>query len=1004
VSTKNNRSRKSFRRLTELSDSSPAKGSYLMNALWHSQSSLASGKFHFSAWINGRYLAGAMGTSNKGYYTKITPSPNASYIQISFIIQPANLPSVLQVNSDNGYQQQILGGYSSNDLLDLREIIFEYPVTGGVEANVFFNVENGYIVKGLTISDSPLSYLSDSETGHCDIADYYSGKPLTVEIIQQTVSCQETIIDNFRKTHVNVATTKDDEPLESVTPLTTWANVFDTSISSYSSSSPGFWIRPGAAYYGNRHVKIKCRVKAVSASGTAIIRFAGNDQQYSDEIAVTATSTPTWYEGYFYCQTPFSYGAEYNEKIDIQCKDSGTMQLDIYNILLEEQDELVTSVDSFRALDTDSMLPSIANLPAEIMINGITVAPTARHWATDATVSAWAKRGYGEDLSIADGGSDPTVGADQPLLGSLDSMLTFSGGKVYQAGNADYCDFGTKDALIEILLKTPTTLGTALNQTYISKRGSSPSLFSFQQQVSASNLVFFVYDGSSRHRVDSSDIITNSYYLAHIPIDVSESTIDNALAMFLNGAMSGVSTGDSIALSTLSNSELFTVGAYSPISNKLTNNGGILGFSIYLRSDWFAGGAQNLTDWAAFAKERFARLCSVYPQIALGTSVPAVYSRSSSASLRKYVNGVTKIHRVGENWPRIEYVKDGSDADFKGYLSEPSAENKCLQSEDMSTTWAKVNAGDTISSNSAAGPDGETSFDGIVSDATDTQHGFSQSITLTADSWTFSKFMKAGDRDWGYLDVSTISNAYAYFDLSARAVGTVGAAATAGIEDYGGGIYRCWISYTGTADAHIHRSLAADSDGDNSIVGDASTTNIYQGYAQVELGSYPTSYIKTTTAAVTRAADRLYYVGDDGNAGDEHGTIECTVLSRNAAPTAVRNLVTLSNAGSPDNKISSRINTSQQSEIYIRDAASDQVSAAGSTDICDDDPHIVRARYKVNSTWGLLDGVQEIAEDGVCTMPTIDRIDIGSDEVGESQAGPDVWVKRIRLKKISTSD
>lgn len=984
ANTKNQRVKQQFRRQTELTYRSPLRGVYVRNALEHSQGVLATGRYHFSVWFGGRQITTPFISTDKGYYTKVTPGPNEVYLQFVFLIQPADDECTLQVCGETSDEKEIIAGYTDVGLLALQEIVFTYQATAGTETDIWFNVDADYVVRGMTVRDLPKEALTSEDYGYYDLSNYYAGKPISAEIVQKVVQCQEYVLEDIRKVHINQAPLKDDEPLLSCTPTASWANLLDLSEADYDANSPGFWIRPGAAYLGNRHVKLKCRVKAASASGTAVLRFIGSDSQYSDEIAVTS-GTAAWYTAYFFVQTPYSYQAEYAEKIDIQCKDSGTMNLDVYNILVEELDTGITSVDCFRALDTDSILPSAENLPAVLTINGTTVYPSARYRGVDATVSSWPAWGYGETLTIAGSGDDPTPNDGSPLLGANDDSVCFSGGKYYVGPDNDYLNAGTQDIVIEGIFR-PKYDGSIRHSisNWISPLGYMIYI------SSAGTTLHYIGNGTTTKHISISIPAGATYHFLWA-IDRSGS-----MRAYVNGSIAGTIDITAVVGSMSNSSYPFVIGANS--NGARLSISGFEYFAIYMGQDWLDTHEQD-----DLAKERFSRLCGVYPQIARGTAVPLVCSRASVAMLRKYESGSTRLYRVEENWPRIEHVKDGSDNDFKGYLSEPEAENICLQSEDMSTTWAKVNAGDTIDSDAAAGPDGEIALDGIIADATDTQHGFSQPMTLTAASWVFSKFFEVGDRDWGYLDVSTIANAYAYFDLATGAIGTTGAAATAGIEDYGDGLYRCWITYTGTVAAHTHRSLAADADGDNSIVGDASTTNIYQGYAQVELGIYPTSYIKTTTAAATRAADRLYYDGDDGNAGDEHGTIECTVLAHDAAPASVRNLVTLSAAGSADNKISYRLNTSQQAEVYVRDAAADQVSSAGSTDACDDEDHIHRLRYKVNSVWSLLDGSQEISEDDSCTIPTIDRIDIGADEGGDSQAGPDVWIKKVRAKRISTS-
>jgi len=105
------------------------------------------------------------------------------------------------------------------------------------------------------------------------------------------------------------------------------------------------------------------------------------------------------------------------------------------------------------------------------------------------------------------------------------------------------------------------------------------------------------------------------------------------------------------------------------------------------------------------------------------------------------------------------------------------------------------------------------------------------------------------------LGYTSPGNGGAYFDLQNGEVGTVTSGYTAQIADIGNGWYRCSLSFTaGASVSGEMRVLLADSDNDSSVARDG-VTSIYIWGAQLEAGSFPTSYIPTSGSTATRAAD-----------------------------------------------------------------------------------------------------------------------------------------------------
>jgi len=231
------------------------------------------------------------------------------------------------------------------------------------------------------------------------------------------------------------------------------------------------------------------------------------------------------------------------------------------------------------------------------------------------------------------------------------------------------------------------------------------------------------------------------------------------------------------------------------------------------------------------------------------------FTRSTTAT---YIDRYGVVQDAAINEARFEK---------EGLLIEGASTNKCLQSEDLSTTWST--AACAVSANAIDAPDGTTTADGVVSTATDVYHYVDQYITDSATEVVASVFCKAGDKDWLRILVQLLDSSnnslltvIAYVDAANGTVGTVSNGSLTLIE-CADGWYRCNLicdEYTGgTTVNRVRIALGpASADGDTSFTGDGSTVNTYFWGAQVEEMPFSTSYIPTTTAAVTRAKDVCY--------------------------------------------------------------------------------------------------------------------------------------------------
>lgn len=247
----------------------------------------------------------------------------------------------------------------------------------------------------------------------------------------------------------------------------------------------------------------------------------------------------------------------------------------------------------------------------------------------------------------------------------------------------------------------------------------------------------------------------------------------------------------------------------------------------------------------------------VLPKLALDFTTASLDSRitftrtTGASNPATYVNSTGVVTAATNNQPRFDY--DPVTLACKGLLIEESRENKCLQSQNLSVTW--TNQGSSESVDVAVSPDGTQNADKLIEDSALSAHAIRQDIVTTAATWTFSIYAKAAERSYLILYNTTAGFAKT-FDIATGQVGTgtVGTV-TATISNAGNGWYRCSISGTCTAASNAFRVYLNTTDSTSSSYQGNGTSGAYLWGAQVELGAFATSYIPTTTTALTRNAD-----------------------------------------------------------------------------------------------------------------------------------------------------
>ena len=225
----------------------------------------------------------------------------------------------------------------------------------------------------------------------------------------------------------------------------------------------------------------------------------------------------------------------------------------------------------------------------------------------------------------------------------------------------------------------------------------------------------------------------------------------------------------------------------------------------------------------------------------------AITSVSVRPVLYDQPDGTLQLFNHPTNQPRVEYDAQGNRL---GLLVEEARTNVVTYSEDF-TQWSQSQV--TISANAIEAPDGTLTADKTVEDQTNNYHYAERNFTGVG-SYTYSIFVKAAERKYAGIHIYDGSSAKGCsIDLETGTLGTPYGGATASATSFPDGWWRLSVAVTttGSGKAVVYSST---SNALATYLGDGAS-GVYIWGAQVEAGSFPTSYIPTAGSTVTRAAD-----------------------------------------------------------------------------------------------------------------------------------------------------
>jgi len=253
------------------------------------------------------------------------------------------------------------------------------------------------------------------------------------------------------------------------------------------------------------------------------------------------------------------------------------------------------------------------------------------------------------------------------------------------------------------------------------------------------------------------------------------------------------------------------------------------------------------------------KLYSIVPSSGNGD---LTFTRATSASR---VNSSGLIQTVLTGVPRLDY--SGS---TPAWLFEPQRTNLFTYSNDFGdSSWNKVNL--TVSNSTVQSP--FASGSATLLTATSETSNIGKIITVPTSSYTTSYYLKYINQQYITIVHEGTPLAHTTFDLingtKSSVGGTAGFGVSASIEPVNDGWYRTSLTINVTQSNFPLLPVL--------WIGQYNQTNnagsqVYVGGAQLESGSYATSYIPTTTSTVTRNEDECYKTGISSLLNPSEGT------------------------------------------------------------------------------------------------------------------------------------
>ena len=316
--------------------------------------------------------------------------------------------------------------------------------------------------------------------------------------------------------------------------------------------------------------------------------------------------------------------------------------------------------------------------------------------------------------------------------------------------------------------------------------------------------------------------------------------------------------------------------------------------------------------------ERFLTATGSVMALRIRTSTVSANLSIDNVSLKEIIGGQgtagTPLLRTADtNEPRLEYDASGQPL---GLLIEEQRTNLLSYSEAFDDAyWGK--SGIATSPSGAVPPNGLGNAISLLAIGTSGAFVARSTLGTAGQGYTISVFAKAGTHDIIRITNQSSPTNGGWFDLTNGTTLTEnGANNVSSIEYVGNGWYRCRRYFDNWIDAN-NAVLIGVCDADNSVASVSGHTVSLWG-AQLEAGSFPTSYIPTSGSTVTRNKDVCTLPLERYHHNAQSYTMYAEFQSSPQVPSDFDRVWVLSNDDSPSDYVQLQYNTTNKMQVYSR--------------------------------------------------------------------------------------